>query len=319
MSGPAVSNEKASESPPLGNAGEATIWTPKNLLEWSEAYFSTKGVPTPRLDAEILLAHVLAVERIQLYLQFDRPLNPDELAAYRALVKARAARKPVAYLVGEVGFWNLTLAISEGCLIPSPDTETLVEAILEAIGSLRAQHPDKPLNILELGVGSGVLPLAVCSEAKNLSWVGTERSPVALAVAVKNRRRHKELLTPRENALYLVQADRFEPITPTFSPHLIVGNPPYIPSGVIDRLMPEVSKAEPRMALDGGADGLRFHRYIMAHAARTMPRDGRILLEMGAEQSEEMKQIVGGVDGLEMVKVHADLAGHPRVTHARHQ
>ncbi len=116
------------------------MWTPKSLLEWTAGWFATKNIPTPRLDAELLLAHVLRLKRLDLYLQFDRPLAAPELASYRELVRKRAERTPVAYLVGEVGFWSLTLDIARGCLIPRPDTETLVEAVVEAITELRGEQ-----------------------------------------------------------------------------------------------------------------------------------------------------------------------------------
>jgi release factor glutamine methyltransferase len=295
---------------------EPTVWTPKSLLDWTEAYFQEKGIASPRLDAELLLAHVLGCERISLYLQFDRPLTAEELERYRALVKARGQRRPLAYLTGEAGFWNLTLRVGEGTLIPSPDTETLVEGILEAVAAQRRGDPGRPLAALELGTGSGAIPLAVCSEVRGLRWVAVERSPAALAVAAANRARHAALLAPRGNALHLVLGDRFEAIAPGWRPHLVAGNPPYIPTGTIDRLMPEVSRAEPRMALDGGPDGTRFQRYMLAYAARALAPGGRVLFEMGAEQGGALRKLLAGIPALSLLEVRDDLGGHPRVLHA---
>ena len=140
-------------------------WTPKTLLDWSKDYFAKKGILTARLDGEILLAHVLGCRRIDLYLQFDRPLAADELSAYRELVRARADRTPVAYLTGKAGFWNLMLSVGPGCLVPRPDTETLVEAVVEAVDEMRhsshGMHADpvKPSMLcLELGTGTGAIP-----------------------------------------------------------------------------------------------------------------------------------------------------------------
>ncbi len=292
------------------------VWTPHSLLNWTEEYFDGKGVPSPRLDAELLLAHVLGCRRIDLYLQFDRPLADAELTRFRELVRARGQRRPLAYLVGEADFWSLTLAVREGILIPSPDTETLVEGILAAIAALRQEQPERPLQALELGTGSAAIPLAVCSEVQGVRWLAVERSPAAMAVAVENRRRHAGLLEPRGNALRLVLGDRFEAIAATFRPHLVAGNPPYIPRGTIDRLMPEVSQAEPRLALDGGLDGGDFQRYMLAYAERALAPGGHVLLEMGSDQERRLRGELAQQAGLRLVEVRNDAAGHPRVLHA---
>ncbi|HKI97933.1 MAG TPA: peptide chain release factor N(5)-glutamine methyltransferase [bacterium] len=292
------------------------VWTPKSLLDWTESYFDERGVPSPRLDAELLLAHVLGCRRIDLYLRFDQPLTERELARFRELVRARGQRRPLAYLIGEADFWSLTLAVREGILIPSPDTETLVEGILAAIGALRSADPERPLWALELGTGSAAIPLAVCSEVRGLRWVAVERSPAAMAVAAENRRRHAALLEPRDNALHLVLGDRFEPIAAGFRPHIVAGNPPYIPTGTIDRLMPEVSRAEPRLALNGGRDGGDFQRYMLAYAERSLAPGGHVLMEMGSDQERRLRGEVTQHAGLRLVEVRNDLAGHPRVLHA---
>ena len=178
------------------------IWTPKSLLDWTEGFFQHKEVPSPRLDAELLLAHVLECPRIDLYLHYQRPLEAEELSRFRELVRLRGTRKPVAYLLGEAGFWNLTLFVTEDSLIPSPDTEILVEGILAAISALRAKAAmESPLLVVELGTGSGAVPLAVCSEVEAIEWIAVEHSPAAMAVAAENKRRHANLLAPRGNAL----------------------------------------------------------------------------------------------------------------------
>jgi len=292
------------------------VWSPHSLLNWTEGYFQEKGIPSPRLDAELLLAHVLGCRRIDLYLQFDRPLGEDELTRFRELVRARGQRRPLAYLVGEAEFWSLPLAVREGILVPSPDTETLVEGILAAVAALRAAEPARPLLTLELGTGSAAIPLAVCSEVEGMRWVAVERSAAAMAVAAENRRRHAGLLTPRSNALELVLGDRFEAIAAGCRPHLVAGNPPYIPRGTIDRLMPEVSKAEPRLALDGGRDGGDFQRYLLAYAERALAPGGHLLMEMGSDQERRLRGELAQHGGLRLVGVRNDLAGHPRVLHA---
>jgi len=318
----------------------ARTWTPKALLEWSEGFFRGKGIASPRLDAELLLAHVLGLRRLDLYLQFDRPLGPAELARYRELVRKRADRVPVAYLTGEAGFWNLTLDIAPGCLIPRPDTETLVEAVLAALSELRGNSQDRELTeggalasgseapgegrgasgrtiVLELGPGSAAIPLAVCSEAEGLTWIAVERSREALAVARRNRLRHAALLEPRRNRLWLIAGDGFAPLRADARADLIVSNPPYIPSAAIAGLMPEVSQAEPRLALDGGADGLTFHRLLVAEAAARLRPGGRLLLELGHDQLAEVRSLLARAPGLEEAGVRNDLGGHARVLDVR--
>ncbi|MCH8888377.1 MAG: peptide chain release factor N(5)-glutamine methyltransferase [SAR324 cluster bacterium] len=292
------------------------IWTPKSILEWTEDFLQRKGVPSPRLDAELLLAHVLECQRIDLYLQFQRPLEAGELSRFRELVRLRGGRKPVAYLLEEAGFWNLTLRVTEATLIPGPDTEILVEGILAAISALRATAAaDSPLLAVELGTGTGAVPLAVCSEAEGIEWIAVEHSPAAMAVAAENKRRHAGLLTPRGNTLHLVLGDRFESIRPRRPLHLIAGNPPYIPTGSIDGLMPEVSGHMPRMALDGGVDGEDFQRYLLDFALERLAPGGRVVLEMGAEQSASLAAAIEARQGLALVEIRQDLAGHDRVLH----
>lgn len=301
------------------SAPSERAWTPKALLEWTEGFFRSKGIAGPRLDAELLLAHVLGLRRLDLYLQFDRPLVSAELARYRELVRKRADRTPVAYLTGEAGFWNLTLEIAPGCLIPRPDTEALVEAVLAALPALRqeaeaaASGTPAPLVALELGVGSGAIPLAVCSEAEGLTWLAVERSPEALAVARRNRVRHAALLEPRRNRLWLIQGEAFRALRTDLCVDLIVSNPPYIRSADIAGLMPEVALAEPRLALDGGPDGLAFHRLLVAEAAQRLRPGGRLLVELGHDQLAAVQELVSAASGLSVAGTRQDLGGHARV------
>ncbi|MBI4081046.1 MAG: peptide chain release factor N(5)-glutamine methyltransferase [Candidatus Lambdaproteobacteria bacterium] len=300
----------------------ASTWTVAALLKWCEGYFREKGLPSPRLDGELLLAHVLGLRRLDLYLQFDRPLTQAELAAFRPLVQARAARRPVAYLTGEAGFWGLTLAVRPGCLVPRPDTETLVEAALGAIAALRAAmavptgNPEAPLTLVELGTGTGAIPLALCAETRGLTCVSVERSAEALACARENRARHAALLAPRSNDLRLVRGDRLEALHPAFRPHLLVSNPPYIPSAAIAGLEPEVAQAEPRAALDGGPDGLDFHRNLLAFAAERLAPGGRVLFEIGHDQAEAVRALAAAHPTLREIELRRDLAKRPRVFHA---
>ena len=292
-------------------------WTPQDLIAWCEGFFAEKGVETPRLDAELLLAHALGCRRLDLYLQFDRPMQPDELTRFRELVRERARRMPVAYLTGVTEFWSLPLTVRPGCLIPRPDTETLVEVTLEAVEALRSEGGDTALlDVLELGTGTGAIPLAVCSEAQGIRWLAVERSARAAAVAAENRSRHAKLLEPRDNRLWLLCGDGFGAVNGEWQPHLLVSNPPYIPSAVLDTLQPEVAREEPRAALDGGANGLDWYRTLVREAATRLRPGGRLLLEIGADQGEALRDLVAGEAVLELLDIRKDLGGRDRVVHA---
>ncbi|MCZ6474286.1 MAG: peptide chain release factor N(5)-glutamine methyltransferase [SAR324 cluster bacterium] len=293
------------------------VWTIRSLLSWSEGYFRDKGIDTPRLDSELLLAHVLRCERIELYLQFDRPLDNTELAAYRELVRARAGRRPLAYLLGQAGFWNLKLSVGPGCLIPRADTEALVETALEALDALRGHcEAGQPLRLLEFGTGSGAIPLALCAERENLLCVACDISGEALGFARANRDSHAQLLAPRQNALHLFRGDGFDALSPHWRPHLILANPPYIPSAELSTLEPEVSREEPASALDGGADGLVIYRKLLPLAARVLEPGGRLLLEFGMGQGGALRELAAAQPALELVEIRKDLAGRERVLHA---
>jgi release factor glutamine methyltransferase len=292
------------------------IWTPKSLLDWCGPHFESKGIPSPRFDAERLLAHALGCTRLDLYLNFDKPLAEAELTRFRELVRRRGEREPAAYLLGEAGFWKLTLVVRPGCLIPRPETETLVEAILEAVRRRREGTPGTRLRVAELGTGSAAVPLAVFSDAEHLDWLAVERSAEAISVAAENRARHAELLTPRGNRLLLVRGEGFESARPDGRYDLVVSNPPYIPSAVIDSLEPEVSRWEPHAALDGGADGLRWYRYLLDFAAKHLAPGGSLLVEIGFDQAEAVSELVRAQPGLSLREVRRDLGQRPRVVWA---
>jgi release factor glutamine methyltransferase len=289
-------------------------WTPKALLGWCTGHFEGKGIPSARLDAERLLAHALGCSRLDLYLNFDKPLAEAELNRFRELVRRRGEREPLAYLTGEAGFWNLTLCAAPGCLVPRPETETLVEAVLDAVRERRAgdrDATDPALRIVELGTGSAAIPLAVLSETCGLSWLAVERSRAALGVARENVRRYAELLTPRCNHLQLVRGDALECVRGDFRPDLVVSNPPYIPSVSIDALEPEVSRWEPREALDGGPDGLRWYRYLLDFARARLAPGGALIVEIGHDQAAAVNAL--NPAGLARKELRRDLGGRDRV------
>ncbi|MDH4122357.1 MAG: peptide chain release factor N(5)-glutamine methyltransferase [Deltaproteobacteria bacterium] len=291
-----------------------STWTVKSLLDWSHQYFTSKQLPTPRLDAEVLLAHALGCKRIELYLNFDKPTGPQERERFKDLVRRRAAREPLAYLTGETGFWAFTLKVGPGCLIPRPETEILVEEALAVLKKTReALGSAVRLRVVELGSGSGAVPLALAHEMEDLDILSLDRSAQALFIAAGNRERFLEVLAQRRNRLWLARGDRLESVASAFQPHLVVSNPPYIPSSVIPGLEPEVSVHEPALALDGGQDGLAFYRYLADWSARHLAPQGGLAVEIGADQAQEVAGIFSAHPELKVLGVRQDLAKRDRV------
>lgn len=269
------------------------------------------GVDAARLDAELLMAHTLGLTREEVFLAPDRQLSAREMESFEALVSRRTAREPVARIVGTREFWSLEFALSAATLVPRPDSETLVVAVLQEIGKV-ADGSD-PLRILDLGTGCGCLLLALLSEMPGASGVGVDCDAEAVAVA-------------RENARRLGFADRAEfregdwfgaldagARSPRFD--IIVANPPYIESAEIAGLAPEVTAFDPHAALDGGPDGLRAYRRIAARAGEYLTPDGLVFLELGAGQEKAVSKILED-QGLGVEGRYKDLAGVPRVISA---
>ena len=274
------------------------VWTIGKILNWTKQYFEEKGVDTPRLDAEVLLSHILKCDRIHLYVNFDRPLVEEELAAYRQMVKARVQRMPVAYILGEKEFMGHTFRVTPDVLIPRPDTEILVE---EAIRLLAEK--DSP-RIVDIGTGSGAILLSVLKGTEGGTGVAVDLSPNALAVAKSNG----ECLGLAERADFRL-GDLYAPVDGLFD--AILSNPPYIPVRDMAGLAPEV-KQEPEMALVGGEDGLDFYRRLIDDAPRYLKEGGVVLFEVGIYQAQDVAEL-GKTRGFRMQRILPDYAGIDRV------
>ncbi len=277
-------------------------WTISGLLRWATGYFEEKGIDSPRTTAEVLLAHGLKLERIDLYLRHDQPLNADELAAFKVLVKRRLSREPVAYITGRKEFWSLDLAVSPSVLIPRPETECLVEAVLDSASRMGAGGP---LRILDLGTGSGAIALALASQRPSDWIVASDRSPAALEVARENASAHG-----LDHRIRFVAADWLTGFSTRRSRFdIIVSNPPYIDTRVLDGLEPEIRRHEPRLALDGDAGGLRHLRRILDEAPGHLVPGGRLFLEMGFDQRQPLAAAIEGVGryrDVEFIKDYSD-------------
>ena len=348
--------------PPLPDKPSAPArWTVKDVLLWTTSRFEERGLPTPRLDAEILTAHALGLPRLQLYVQFDRPLLPDELAAIRESVKRRQGGQSVAYVIGKKEFWGLEFAVDARVLVPRPDTETLVDEALERVGRAprarvapraeraqaedadaeraqaedadaeraraedadaeRAQAEDadaaEPVRptalakaaprIADVGTGSGILAVALAKERPDATVVAVDVSAAALAVARATAERHGVTVT-------FLEGDLEAPLIPHAPFDLIVANLPYVPTGELAGLAPEV-RAEPAGALDGGADGLALVRRLVARAPALLAPGGALALEIGVGQAPETARLCAEA-GLVDVRVRRDLGAIERVVSA---
>ncbi len=279
------------------------LWTIGSILKWTEQYFASKGVESPRLDAEVLLSHVLHKARIYLYVHFDEPLEPAELAAYRELIKGRVQRRPVAYLTGHREFMGLDFKVTPAVLIPRPDTEILVQAAIDRLGGLAAQKPQ----IADIGTGSGAVCLSVLHYLPEVQAATVDISAEALAVA-------------RENAVSLEVAERVEfyegdLLAPLAGRRFnaLLSNPPYIPEADIAGLEPEVRVHEPMGALAGGRDGLDFYRRLVHEGASMLEDGGFMAFEAGIHQAAAIAALAEAEPLLGRTEILKDYAGIERV------
>lgn len=288
-------------------------WTIASILNWTQVHFEKTRPDSPRLDAELLLASVLDCPRLDLYLRADQPLNEQERGAYRELVQQRAEGCPVAYLTGEKEFWSLTLEVNKSTLIPRPDTETLVETAVEQIRKWQKTNPETTCKIAELGTGTAAIPLALCSELRNLDIITVDCSAEILAVASRNLQNHESLLSPRNNNVQLVESNLFSKINPDAKLDFIVSNPPYIPTDIIKTLQIDVSQYEPHAALDGGPDGLSFYRYLLETSPGLLTAEGEMLLEIGFDQEIVLTSLLDNFPEWKSSAFLPDLQGNTRV------
>jgi len=280
-------------------------WTVFKILSWTESYFKTHAIDSPRLTAEMLLSHCLGIERLDLYLQHDRPLQKNELSDFKTLIKRRVRSEPVAYITGEKGFYDSDFRVVPGVLIPRPDTETIVDNALKILDSTK--DADAPLSILELGTGSGAIIVSLAKARPDHYYFASDVSLTALATAKKNA---QKIINDQIIFFYSAWFASLKKI-PRFD--LIVSNPPYIPTGDIQGLQPEIREFEPMLALDGGSDGLDCFKLILKSAHEYLVPGGSILLEMGCDQKEGLECVFSRYREYVSIEFIKDLSGHNRV------
>lgn len=284
----------------------ARVWTIKDALDWTVAYFEREGVEAPRRSAEWLLSAATGLSRVEVYAFHERPLAEEERTVLREGVKRRATGEPLQYVTGEMPFRHLVMRVRPGVFIPRPETEVLVDVVLDAIGDLEA-----PL-VLEACTGSGCIACAIATEHPEARVVATELAPVSAAVAVENAER-----LGIGDRVCVHECDLFSevPLELQGEVDLVVSNPPYIPSADLLELPNEVSAHEPHLALDGGKDGLDVVRRIAAEAFCWLKPGGVIAMEIDESCGEAASKGVG--EWYQEVRVIRDLAGRDRVVVGR--
>lgn len=286
---------------------QTSAWTLRKILDWCTGYFEKKRVEPPRLCAEMLLAHVLNCPRIRLYTDLHRPMSDGELATVRDLVRRAGGHEPIQYLTGRASFYSLDFDVTPDVLIPRPETETLVDRALADLKSRAVAEP----RVLDLCTGTGCVAAAIATNAKTAQLVATDVSLPALDVARKNVDRLK--LADRVSLCCGDLYDALATLVDARPFDLIVANPPYIATAQIAGLDVNVRDYEPRLALDGGPDGLGPHRRILAGAHDRLAPGGRLLMEIAYDQEEAAMWMVRQDPRFGDARCFRDLARQPRV------
>lgn len=281
-------------------------WTIGRLLDWTTKFLQQKGSESPRLDSEVLLAYALSCKRIDLYARHSEEAPEQGRQRFRELVRQRIEGCPVAYLVGRKEFFSLEFAVNRSVLIPRPDTECLVDECLRVAKTMEAP------TILDIGTGSGCLPVAIVKHHKTAQATAVDLSSEALAVASTNAAKHGVA-----ERIRFVQGDLFAPLDAGERFDFILSNPPYIPHDEIAKLAPGVRDYEPHTALDGGTDGFAVFDRLIAEATAHLKPGGYLLIEIGSLQEGPARERLERHGGYELAKTVHDGSGHPRVLIAR--
>lgn len=289
------------------NSGTPTVI---GALQEAAYLLSAAGIASARLDAEILLRHVLEMKQEALFLNHARPLTGEEQQLFRRVLARRTAREPLAYITGSKEFWSLDFLVTRDVLVPRPETECLVETALQLVGQ---GDESGSLRILDLGTGSGVVAVCLHKELPDAEIWATDISSAALDIARINGDR-----CGVGAMIHWLQGDLFAPLAGrTGSFKLIVSNPPYIRTGELASLAPEIHAWEPRSALDGGADGLNYYKRIIAEGHRYLAAGGHIVLEIGADMADKVARLFASTESYTEACVHRDYAGKDRVVAAK--
>jgi len=278
-----------------------------DVIQRSAEFLGRKGVDSPRLQTELLLAHVLREPRLKLYLNFGRQLSQPDLEAVRELVRRRANHEPLQHILGAASFCGLEIQVNRHVLVPRPETELLAQRAWEYLRGLELPHP----TVLDFGTGSGCIAIGLAIHCPLAQVQALDISPRALDAARDNAARNGVA-----GRIQFQVSDGFAALPPGSAFDLIVANPPYIPSAEIAALAPEVRDYDPPTALDGGADGLDFFRRLAAEAARHLGAGGRLMVEFGDGQAGRIGEIFVQHKWI-VENVEADYSGRPRIMTVR--
>jgi release factor glutamine methyltransferase len=293
------------EPPANAAMNDAGPWSIAKVLRWAADDFARRGHDSPRLDAELLLGHVLGVDRVRLILDAARPLSDAELVEYRELIKRRRRGEPIAYIRGEREFFGHRFLVDARVLVPRPDTETLVAAALD-----RTRPRSLYGRALDLCTGSGCVAIAFARERPTWKVTGADVSAAALDLA----RHNAERIGAARNTRWVL-GDLFAPLAPEERFELVTANPPYIPSAEIAGLARDIRDFEPRLALDGGADGLDLVRRIVQRAPEFLTQYGVLALEIAYDQADRVTELLAA-RGFAQIQRRRDYGGHERVVSA---
>jgi release factor glutamine methyltransferase len=291
-------------------------WNVLELLNWGDQYLNEKGFENSRLNAERLLGHTLNLNRVDLYLNYERPLTAEDLERFKGLLKRRLQHEPLQYILGETEFFSLRFRVNPGVLIPRPETEILVDKVLSECG--RKFEAGSTITILDIGTGSGCIAVALAKHLSNACLTAIDVSDAALTTAAENALMNEvaDQIDFRKIDFYFREADRdptknlLDEFKNRFD--VIVSNPPYISDAEFPNLPAEVREFEPRAALKNGADGMNFYRQIAATAHKILNPGGLVAVEVGLAQAQFVAEFFRK-NGLSQIQVVADLSGIDRV------
>ncbi len=280
-------------------------WTVLDALQWTAGFFDSRHIDAPRLTAELLLSEVLGVDRIDLYIRHDQPLSETELSFYREMIRRRIRREPVAYILGTREFWGLPFRVTPDVLIPRPETEHLVEAVLSRLPA----EEGSPRRVIDMGTGSGAVAVSLATEHPDNLYFAVDLSYNALCVARQNALQNG--VSDRVHFFASHWLDAVDPEGPGFD--IIVSNPPYIPTDSIPHLEPEVSRYEPRLALDGKKQGLEALGLLICRAPAYLVSCGFLIVEIGWDQKGSVDRMYRKRKEYGKIEFIKDYAGHDRV------
>ncbi|MHC4361885.1 MAG: peptide chain release factor N(5)-glutamine methyltransferase [Planctomycetota bacterium] len=284
-------------------------WTIQKLLNWVTQHLTEKGVDSARLSAELLLSHVLVLKRIELYTQFDKPVDKDRLNRLRGLVKRAAEHEPVAYLVGKTEFYSLEFNVTPDCMIPRPETELLAERAIEFLRGRKGGQ-----FVCDLCTGCGCIAAAIAKNHADCRIIATDICGSALSIAAQNIEKHG-----LHERVTLLCGDLFGPIVPQLDVSkfdLIVCNPPYVSAPEFEKLEKNVKDYEPRLALYAGQDGLDIYRRICEKVGDFLKPDAALMLEIGYAQGRAVKELLEGTGVFAEMKVEKDVHNNDRIVTA---